>query len=477
MQRSLAKSLLAPVARTASASTARPGPSIRTVAFSSFSNGARSYYQQRTTLCSSRAIQRRQSLRTDSVEASLGYRAFSSTSIARYADDTKDKAQPSNMGQESRDDDKHTPPLGETANKSSPRSESATDPVKPPEPSSSSQTTPPPTDTKKSNTATTQSAILERLRSATASLPSFDGLTSSTSLSNHLSTITTSTSNLLTTLRTKLSHLSTQYNTHTGYSAIEELKSRIAQLESSLDAARALASSSKKTYLLAVQDRSASQRETNDLLSRKNAWDERDLSRYTELLRKEHALSRHESDAEKVLERTEADVQACFDELMRAVMVRYHEEQIWSDRMRGMSTYGSLVVAGLNAFLFILAILLVEPYKRKKLAETFESRLVAAEHESRQLILASVDQFQHSLNSVLAASPAAAEPTEIPAPPVLQDEPQDEDVEAALPPVDAPPAIAAEALRKREEERLVFASTLGVVVGAALSLVISACWT
>ncbi len=31
--------------------------------------------------------------------------------------------------------------------------------------------------------------------------------------------------------------------------------------------------------------------------------------------------------------------------------------------------------------------------------------------------------------------------------------------------------------RQEEEERLVFASTVGVVVGAALSLLISACWT
>jgi sensitive to high expression protein 9 len=31
--------------------------------------------------------------------------------------------------------------------------------------------------------------------------------------------------------------------------------------------------------------------------------------------------------------------------------------------------------------------------------------------------------------------------------------------------------------RKHQEERLVFASTLGVVVGAALSLLIGACWT
>lgn len=254
------------------------------------------------------------------------HRAFSSASIARYADDSKDKLHESTVKQDDGEKEKPSAP--------SAPSESAIG-------SATTNSTPSPAADTKSNT---QSALLSRLRSATASLPSLDGLTSSTSLS----TITSHTSSLLASLRTKLSQLSSQYNTHTGYTAIETLKSRISTLESSLDSARVLASTAKKTYLQAVQSRSASQRETNDLLSRKASWDERDLSRYTELLRKEHALSRQESEAEKVLERTEAQVQACFDELMKAVMVRYHEEQIWSDRMRGMSTYGSLVVAGLN---------------------------------------------------------------------------------------------------------------------------------
>lgn len=158
----------------------------------------------------------------------------------------------------------------------------------------------------------------------------------------------TRTRTLTATLFNKLSALSAQYNTYSGYSAIEELKTRISQLESRLDTARSLASGAKKTYLSSVQSRSASQKETNDLLSRKNSWSEADLGRYTELLRKEHALSREEAEAEKELERSEAEVQATFDELMKAVMVRYHEEQIWSDRMRGWSTYGSLIVAALN---------------------------------------------------------------------------------------------------------------------------------
>ncbi|KAJ9474721.1 Sensitive to high expression protein 9, mitochondrial [Pseudozyma hubeiensis] len=326
-------------------------------------------------------------------------------------------------------------------------------------------------------TPNTPSAIFDRIRNTP--LPSFDGLTSSSSLSSTLSALTDHTRNLASQLRSKLSNLSTQYNTHTGYTAIETLKSRITLLETSLESARTLASDAKKTYLQSVQSRSTSQRETNDLLSRKNSWTESDLSRYTELLRKEHALSRQETEAEKELERSEAEVQACFDELMKAVMVRYHEEQIWSDRMRGMSTYGSLLVAGLNAVLFVLAILLVEPYKRRRLAETFEQRLVAAEEQSRRLILDSVEGFRGELRSVTGGGELVdrQQGVEVDSPPLLPPPADEMETLPAAELDEAPTAIVKQRYERQQEERLVFASTVGVVMGAALSLLISACWS
>ncbi|ETS64578.1 hypothetical protein PaG_01045 [Moesziomyces aphidis] len=311
--------------------------------------------------------------------------------------------------------------------------------------------------------------LQSRLRGLASSLPTLDALTSSASLSSAVSAASQRTRALASDMRSRLSTLAAQYNTYSGYAAIESLKQQITLLESDLDSKRTLAAQAKRDYLDSVQSRSASQRETNGLLSRKHSWTESDLSRYTQLLRAEHTMSKHEGEAEKRLEQTEAEVQKAFDSMMKAVMVRYHEEQLWSDRMRGMSTYGSLIVAGLNAFLFILAILLVEPYKRKKLAQTFESRLVAAEHESRQLILASVERFQHSLDTALTPPPSpAVEPDNLPV--------------EALPPAPVEVQATDEAAsqirtRKHQEERLVFASTLGVVVGAALSLLIGACWT
>ncbi|SPO27961.1 related to SHE9 - mitochondrial inner membrane protein [Ustilago trichophora] len=453
--------------------------------------------------------------------AALQCRGLSS-SIARCVEDegSKDKSRPTDNTESQRSDADNDPPLvsreepiagsqssSQSLNASRSASPTSATPEKPEEAiasSSTSEPTPPPpspaehpphSSQRQSSSSPSSSPFLERLRHLTSELSKLDGLTATSSLSTLLTTATTRAQHLGAQLRNKLSHLSSQYNTYSGYSAIEDLKLRITALETSLDSARALAVTAKKTYLTAVQNRSASQRETNDLLSRKNSWSEADLGRYTELLRKEHALSREEAEAEKELEKSEGEVQGAFDELMKAVLVRYHEEQIWSDRMRGWSTYGSLVVAGLNAFLFILAILLVEPYKRKKLAQTFESRLIAAEQESRKLILASVEQFQLSLNAALTpttpdrvvVSDLETPSSSVLAEPVQKVQQVGEDKVASSIPVEPQsqpqpqpqPAVQNSELRRKrqEDERLVFASTVGVVVGATLSLLISACWS
>ncbi|KAG9091872.1 sensitivity to high expression protein she9 [Ceratobasidium sp. UAMH 11750] len=71
---------------------------------------------------------------------------------------------------------------------------------------------------------------------------------------------------------------------------------------------------------------------------------------------------------------------------MRAILDRYHEEQVWSDKIRSVSTYGSLAALVANMVVFVLAIVLVEPWKRKRLAETFERRIVEMSEETREMV-------------------------------------------------------------------------------------------
>lgn len=75
------------------------------------------------------------------------------------------------------------------------------------------------------------------------------------------------------------------------------------------------------------------QREVNDLLQRKNNWLESDVSRFTELVRQDHLNEHRERDSKIEVTREEETVERKIGEMMQAILRRYHEEQVWSDKV------------------------------------------------------------------------------------------------------------------------------------------------
>ncbi|KAL5520002.1 hypothetical protein ACEPAG_1662 [Sanghuangporus baumii] len=171
-------------------------------------------------------------------------------------------------------------------------------------------------------------------------------------------------------------------NEVTGYNEIAALKALVAEhgavqfIKRKMNKIREEAKAAKVAYEEAVARRSNSQRETNELLQRKSSWNDADVLRFTQLVRADHAYEQEEAQAQSRVAEVEATVERQFSELMRAILTRYHEEQVWSDKIRSASTYGSLAALGLNLVVFILAIVLVEPWKRKRLVQSFERRVI-----------------------------------------------------------------------------------------------------
>ncbi|EKM51473.1 uncharacterized protein PHACADRAFT_212117 [Phanerochaete carnosa HHB-10118-sp] len=174
---------------------------------------------------------------------------------------------------------------------------------------------------------------------------------------------------------TTFGQLGRELNKVTGYGEIESLKRQVAEQEQHIKAAREAAHGAKTALEQAVQQRAKSQREVNDLLQRKSSWTDEDVGRFTALVRQDHLYEQSEACAKAKASRTEEEVEREFTELMRVILNRYHEEQVWSDKIRSASTYGSLTVLGLNVIVFILAIVIVEPWKRRRLAQTFEKKV------------------------------------------------------------------------------------------------------
>jgi len=171
------------------------------------------------------------------------------------------------------------------------------------------------------------------------------------------------------------SQLGSELNRVTGYEAIEALKRDVAEQEKCIIAARQAARQAKTAYEEAAIQRSNSQREVNDLLQRKSSWTDGDVGRFTTLVRQDHLYEQEELRAKTAVDESEDAVEREFSHLMRTILARYHEEQVWSDKIRSASTYGSLAALGLNMLVFIMAIIVVEPWKRRRLAQTFEKKI------------------------------------------------------------------------------------------------------
>ncbi|KAK6497657.1 sensitivity to high expression protein she9 [Arthrobotrys musiformis] len=177
-------------------------------------------------------------------------------------------------------------------------------------------------------------------------------------------------------------------NDLTGYSGIEALKKEIELQESNLSTAKSLVLEAKAAYKAAIARRSASQKEVNELLTRKNTWSPTDLERFTELYRSDHANEQAEIQAQNKLTEVEKEVETASSLLSKSILTRYHEEQVWSDKIRRASTWGTWMLMGINVVLFVIVQVGLEPWKRRRLVRSFEDKVRGMLKEEREVATA-----------------------------------------------------------------------------------------
>ncbi|EJC97970.1 uncharacterized protein FOMMEDRAFT_129892 [Fomitiporia mediterranea MF3/22] len=258
-------------------------------------------------------------------------------------------------------------------------------------------------------------------------------------------------------------------NEITGYHEIETLKRLVTENERKMHEIREEAKASKAAYEEAVARRSNSQRETNELLQRKSTWTEADVMRFTQLVRADHLHSQDEARAKARVAEADAVTERQFAELMRSILSRYHEEQVWSDKIRSASTYGSLAALGLNLLVFILAIVLVEPWKRKRLVQSFERRVIELNEANQRVVeegLKELRVHQEKQEDVLAEIRAAQALVRESGErvPTLRDE--GEGVDATV--TESVPGIEVERGAKSSRDRQIMALSAASAIGAGI---------
>ncbi|KAE9394864.1 hypothetical protein BT96DRAFT_862492 [Gymnopus androsaceus JB14] len=209
--------------------------------------------------------------------------------------------------------------------------------------------------------------------------------------------------------KTRLSGLGAELNKVTGYEEIEALKRQVVEQEARIEITRQAARTAKLRHEEAVAQRSTSQRAVNDLLQRKSSWTDEDLIRFTSIVRQDHHFEQEEARARIAVDEAESAVEKEFTELMRSILGRYHEEQVWSDKIRSASTYGQLAVLGLNLLVFVLAIIVVEPWKRKRLAQTFEKKIEELNEQYKEVLAGNMVLLKQQLEEQAVAIKAIAD--------------------------------------------------------------------
>lgn len=164
----------------------------------------------------------------------------------------------------------------------------------------------------------------------------------------------------------------------TGYSAIEAIKASNAALETDLARAQADLKRARQHYKAVNARRASTQREVTTLLARKDTWGPPDLERFTTMYRQDHELEAAVSEAATALTEAEADEARLSQALNSGILRRYHEEQIWSDRIRRQSTWGTWGLMGVNILLFLVLQFVAEPWKRNRLMKGIAAEEKAA---------------------------------------------------------------------------------------------------
>ncbi|EFQ86898.1 hypothetical protein CFE70_008165 [Pyrenophora teres f. teres 0-1] len=175
----------------------------------------------------------------------------------------------------------------------------------------------------------------------------------------------------------KLAVVTQKVNTYTGtdYSGVEALRREIKEQEKLVKARRLAIDSAKQALDTALAHQATSQKEVVALLERKHSWSNGDLERYMALIRSEHINDQAVREAKDAVANAENALEDARAQLEKRERAQYHEEQIWSDTIRRNSTWVTFGLMGVNIFLLLLSLAILEPWRRRRMVREIKTVL------------------------------------------------------------------------------------------------------
>ncbi|EDU41944.1 mitochondrion biogenesis protein She9 [Pyrenophora tritici-repentis] len=213
----------------------------------------------------------------------------------------------------------------------------------------------------------------------------------------------------------KLAVVTQKVNTYTGtdYSGVEALRREIKEQEKLVKARRLAIDSAKQALDTALAHQATSQKEVVALLERKHSWSNGDLERYMALIRSEHINDQAVREAKDAVANAENALEDARAQLEKRERAQYHEEQIWSDTIRRNSTWVTFGLMGVNIFLLLLSLAILEPWRRKRMVREIKTVLetqqkVAMDAASVTAPVAAIAPASVPIDTVIEQAPTAA---------------------------------------------------------------------
>jgi hypothetical protein len=145
------------------------------------------------------------------------------------------------------------------------------------------------------------------------------------------------------------------WNEHSGTHEITKLKELVHNSSLKFDKQQRLVADARKAVDHALSAWEDSQIKHSQLMQIRDKWTPAQALEFAKLLEKEVQVRSNLEQAKKDLAEKETHQSKLQIDYMNNLRKRYHEEQIWTDRWRILSTYGTWGLIALNSVVFLIS--------------------------------------------------------------------------------------------------------------------------
>ncbi|KAJ3397022.1 sensitivity to high expression protein she9 [Lobulomyces angularis] len=212
---------------------------------------------------------------------------------------------------------------------------------------------------------------------------------------------------------TLLPKLSEKINSVTGYDKLDKLKFSVQKRDQELFEAKKLFQIAKKNYEEVIEKRRKSQEQMTSLHQRKDSWTDSDLNLFTELYRKSINLEQEEINAKQDYQLKNDEFETAHVKYLNEVRERYIEEQLFSDKIRQLSTYWTWGLISIHLTIFIVLNLIIEPKKREKFKQDIVNLIDLSKKEELQLLRNNIIEEEKSFSQSIPQEEGVLVPEEL----------------------------------------------------------------